>query len=310
MPVPIATYLRQHLTGQLASRGLTDQKIAPVVEDVRCRLTSLLSRWDDLAFCKTLLFLGREEATFYDPADADLNVRSLVVMAIRNSLVENLASTPEAARRMGAAGPVLLDRDMPTITSDAVRFFSEVNLSDLARASAGDIGGADAFSGLPTAYPAAWRALSELSTLEGAESDYPAVPANLPGFAVGRSLPAGWQAGESPSQVLSGMERAIEPPLLRVLRLIKNGVVPALFADSFKMITRHPAKLLEVIEFVLSSDRAVVTHNYYINNGHVAQRIPLLRPAHTVREARDKFQDLSGLSPGHERALREISAYL
>jgi hypothetical protein len=48
--VPIATYLRQHLAGQLATRGLTDQQIDPVVDDVRGRLTSLLSHWDDLPF--------------------------------------------------------------------------------------------------------------------------------------------------------------------------------------------------------------------------------------------------------------------
>ena len=308
--MPIATYLRQRLAGQLATRGLTDQQIAPVVDDVRGRLTSLLSHWDDLPIRQALLFIGREEATFYEPSGTDLNVRSLVVMAIRNSFVENLASTPEAARQMGVAGPVLLDRDIPTITGEAIRFFSDVDLADAARASAGVAGRADGFSCLPAAYPAAWRALTELSSLQGAESHYPAVPTKCPCVTVGRSLPTSWQAGESRSQVLSGMERAIEPPLQRVLRLIKNGVVPALFADSFKMITRHPGKLLEVIEFVLSSDRAVVTHNYYLTNGHVAQRIPLLRPAHTVREARDKFHDRSGLSPCHDRALREIAAYL
>jgi flagellar motor switch protein FliM len=76
------------------------------------------------------------------------------------------------------------------------------------------------------------------------------------------------------------------------------------------MITRHPDKLFEVIEFVLNNDRTVVTHNYLIKNGHVAQRMSLLRPAHTVREARDKFQDRSGLSDAHDQAIREIASYL
>jgi hypothetical protein len=102
----------------------------------------------------------------------------------------------------------------------------------------------------------------------------------------------------------------IEPSLQRVLRLVLHGIVPALFSDSFKMITRNPAKLFEVLEFVLCQDRAVVTHNYYVRNGYVARRSPLLRPAHTTQQAREKFQNCAGLGRTHEVALRAIAAYL
>jgi hypothetical protein len=310
--VPVTTYLEHYLSPQLASHGLIDRQITPVLEDVRARLTSLLYRWNDPKVRPTLLFPGREEATFYEPSDADLEIRSLVVVAIRNSCLEHLASTPEAARHLGVADQAIPDRDIPAITGGAISYFRQLDLGQVATTQAHVANAADVYGDLPARYPAAWQATSRLASLgeDEREASYPAVPARAPAIPVGPSLPQRWNPAFRRGQVISGMERGIEEPLQRVLRLIKNGIVPMLFSDSFKMITRNPIKLFEIIEFVLGNGRAVVTHNYYLENGYVARRRPLLRPAHTAPEAREKFQNRCGLVQKHDAALREIAAYL
>jgi hypothetical protein len=305
----VEEYLGCHLAPVLGAHGLTDAQIAPVLDDVACRLYAVLRRWNDVCWRRTVLFLGREEATFYEPADADLDIRSLVVVAIRNSLIEHLASTAEAARSLGVDDQVIPDRDIPRLTGAAIAFFRHVDFASVA-ADRDASPRFNPFADLPRKYPTAWQALAALAALGDTEWSYSPVVAKPPLVAIGVSLPQSWHPALRRDQVISGMERSIEPALQRVLRLIKNGVVPALFADSFKMITRDPAKLLEVIEFVLCHDRPVVTHNYFLSNGYVARRQPLLRPAHTAPEAREKFHDRSGLVERHDRALREIASFL
>lgn len=305
----INDYLEQDLAPHLVARGLTGNQLRTVLDDVRTRLSSLLSYWTDEPVRQTLLLPGREEATFYEPTSADLDVRSLVVMAIRNSRLEDLASTPEAARQLGRADQVLRDRDIAAITGEAIRYFEAVDLQKLGRAVRSASIPGDPFAGISAAYPAAWRAVGELGRLAGAERTYSPVGAKVPNLALGPSLLAGWHVASRGSHVVSGMDGSIEPSLQRVLRLVKNGVVPALYADSFKMITRHPGKLFAVLEFVLGNNRAVVTQNYYLSNGFVARRIPLIRPAHTTEQARAKLRDNSGLCTRHAGALREMIVY-
>lgn len=304
--MPIETYLQFHLIPHLGTRGLDDAQIQMVADDVRRRLASLLGRWSEQRFRETVLLLGKAEATFYEPEDVDLLVRSLVVVAVRNSRLEDLSSTPEAARHLGLSHAVLPDADLPMLTREAARYFAEV---DLAAASA-RVGipppADDVFGKLPTRFPVAWRALAELAALPCGDATYAPLPARPPALRLGRPVEArlSTMAG---AHIVSGMERGIEPELQRLLRLVKTGLFPGLFADSFKMITRDPEKLFAVIEFVLGHGRAVVTHNYYLRNGYVARRTPLLRPAHTLQEAQAKFHDSQGLLASHAEIIARFA---
>jgi hypothetical protein len=280
-----------------------------VAEDVQARLTSVLSRWNSTRVRATLLLPGREEATFYEPTEASLDVRSLVVVAIRNSRLEDLASTRDVARKYGAVGPVIPDQEIPSITAEAVRYFASVDLRCSAKLLSGTVLIGDPFCGLAAAYPAAWRAVSELAKLGDEDRSFDVVEARLPELPLGPPISAGWRTTARGSHVVSGMDSSIEPALQRVLRLVRNGIVPALYADSFKMITRHPRKLFAVLEYVLGHGRPVVTQNYYLRNGYVACRRPLVRPAHTLEEARAKLRDEAGVAVEHARALREMLGY-
>src|SRR5437870_145522 len=83
-------YTRSVLAPQLRSLGLTKKQRAIIVADITMRLESLLSHWHDLGFRRTILLLGTEEGACWEPASANLDVRALVVVAVRNSLIEDI----------------------------------------------------------------------------------------------------------------------------------------------------------------------------------------------------------------------------
>jgi hypothetical protein len=86
-------YAQSVLGPQLQSLGLTKSQRKIVAEDVTQRLESLLSHWSDVPFRRTVLAIGTEEASFWEPGSATLDIRSLVVVAVRNSLVTDLNAT-------------------------------------------------------------------------------------------------------------------------------------------------------------------------------------------------------------------------
>ncbi|HEX5414149.1 MAG TPA: hypothetical protein VFZ25_00685 [Chloroflexota bacterium] len=300
--MPIEAYLQNHLIPQLSVRGMDDDQIHRVADDVGRRLASVLSRWNDGDFREAILVLGEEEAAFWEPEDVDLAIRSLVVVGVRNSLVEDLSSTTEAARGLGLSRAVLPDGEMPLLTREAIRYFDSVELEKECRSIAVPPPPQDVYGPLQTKYPLTWRALTELSELPHGEAAYAPLAARAPALAVGRPVDLHLTTLGSP-RFLSGMAAEIEPELQRLLRLARSGIYPGLFSDSFKTITRNPQKLFAVMEFVLAHGQAVITHNYYLRNGYVARRTPLVRPAHTVEEIQAKFQDYSGLLPGHAEAI-------
>jgi len=64
---PIDVYLHEHLAPQLAAYSLVGEHAAVLLEDVRARLASVVCRWHDVDFRRTILHIGMEEGYFYDP---------------------------------------------------------------------------------------------------------------------------------------------------------------------------------------------------------------------------------------------------
>src|ERR1700682_4837373 len=83
-------YTQSVLVPQLRSLGLTKRQREIVAEDVTQRLESLLSHWDDVPFRRTVLVMGTEEASYWEPRSASIEIRSLVVVGVRNSLLTDL----------------------------------------------------------------------------------------------------------------------------------------------------------------------------------------------------------------------------
>jgi hypothetical protein len=128
-------------------------------KDIRKRLLSIISRWNDLDYRRTLFVTGVEEAYFYNPP-VNIEIRCLVVLAIRNSIIEDLASTDQAAKSFGLEKTLIPDLDIRKFTTDAINFFSKFNFEndDCIPLSPED----DVYGSLETSYPLSWNVIKEL----------------------------------------------------------------------------------------------------------------------------------------------------
>ena len=111
-------YVQEILTPWPHARGLPTKAVPQVADDVRQRLLSALSRWNTVDDRRTLLLLAREEAVFYEPRTVPLDIRALVVLCVRNSLVEDWCSVAA-----GGKSP-LNDADVIDLTRTAITYFA------------------------------------------------------------------------------------------------------------------------------------------------------------------------------------------
>jgi hypothetical protein len=298
-------YLGAHLDRRLRALGLRQEERALVLGDVGIRLVSVLGRWRDQEARRTVLLPGREESSFYEPASADPDIRALVVVAVRNSLLEDFAA--DAGR---AAVPFIGDQDIPDITKDAIRFFATVDLDAPVQAYEGE-GESDLFAEIGREFPAAWTALSRLALPDAHEVIYAPTRSAPPGLGVEvgaePDIPIDGERLAAP--VLSGMAAEIDAQLVQMLALVRDGLPFAVFG-SFKHCTRNPMKLCRVLEFILGHGGAFVTPNYFISDGYVSRRRALLRPAHFAQDVLGQLRSLSGISRRHKEALRLATSSL
>ncbi|TCP53420.1 hypothetical protein EV586_106169 [Tumebacillus sp. BK434] len=261
----------------LQHKELNADTVAAVTGDIEQRLTALLARWNDTGYRAALLQPALEEATFYMPFHREAG--PLVVLAIRYSpLLQDLH---------GAHG-LLDDTDIRAITTQAVEFFSGVDLA----AAAGELStpDADPFHHLPAQYPLAWAAFDQLARSTRLPKTYEAVTA------AGSELPP--------------LEQFADGSLLEDLQGIERGEISFLFRDSFKMISRDLDQLFAVLEFVLRANKTVITHNFYLSNGMVSRRNPLLKPASKPGDIAKKFDNKKGLVSRHKDSLRLIKKFI
>ena len=231
MNVLVQAYLRHYLKPRLASYGLEDEQVDQVAEDIGHRLSSVVHRWNDPCFRDPILVLGEEEATFWRPEEVDLTTRSLVVVGVRNSLLEDLSSTPEAAKKFRLKGAILPDAEMPKLTREAIRYFAEQDLRWGCQRVTAPSGLHDVFGDLPAQSPVTWRALTELAAVRDGELVLYARSSRAAPLPIGRPAELSLGSREGP-RVLSGMAEQIEPELQRMLRLVRTGLYPGIFSDS------------------------------------------------------------------------------
>jgi Resolvase, N terminal domain len=141
------------LAPQLQRYGVEQHGIDRIVADSNSRLHGILSRWHDEDWRDTLLEMGREEGIFFLPADTPLAIRSLVVVAIRNSLLEDW----HVKREYGGQGRKIDDIRMRWITAEAIRYFDACALSTLPDAS---FFPENPFAELEQQFPLAWHIFS------------------------------------------------------------------------------------------------------------------------------------------------------
>jgi hypothetical protein len=289
----IQGYTQSLLAPQLQSLGLNRRQRLIVVEDVTQRLESLLAHWHDLPFRRAILVLGTEEAAFWEPRTADREIRSLVVVTIRNSLITDLNASRAYTVALRSRKERLPDRRMPWITAEAAKFFQEANLELVKVQPARDL-----FGSLPRRFPNAWHVLSLL----GSSSDNE-IPCELP---MAQAEPMDFsrsQCAKVHTEIESGIDPGLNDFLVGFLKKVERGEANLFFSSAFKGITRNPEKLLAIIDHILRFGGTVLTPNYLLSPGYVARRSPLLRPAHYTSEIAAQIINPVGLTERHKEAL-------
>lgn len=298
---PINVYVNDYLAPLLDSFEVDSSVISKVANDIENRLLSLISHWNNIDFRRTILITGLEEAYFYNPPN-NLEVRELVVVAIRNSLIEDISSTNRAAKKIGLTKPIINDTDIKVITEQAINFWSKVDLDKLSTELSYEQN--NIYAKLQYKYPVTWRALSYLSSWFNTYQVYE--PLIKPQFQLDSHNLLINMKNNVNEVIESGLDPNFDDKLMFLLNSIVNGKISYFFVDSFKMISRNPEKLFKVIEIVLRANAAVVMCNFYISNGYVARRKELLRPAHTTNDVIFKLNNLNGLRKTHREALKIV----
>jgi len=157
-------YLFGVLSPQLQRYEVEQQGIDQIVTDIDNRLHGILSRWHDEDWRDTILEIGREEGTFFLPNNTSLFVRALVVVAIRDSLLEDW----HVEREYGGQGKKIDDIRMRWITAEAIRYFDACALSTLPDASASL---ENPFADLEQKFPLAWYIFSMLAEASREEDE-------------------------------------------------------------------------------------------------------------------------------------------
>jgi hypothetical protein len=293
----IQGYTQSLLLPQLRSLALSKRQREIVVEDVSRRLESLLSHWSDLAFRRTILILGTEEASFWEPYTASLEIRSLVVVAVRNSLIEDLGASHPYTKVLESRKKLLRDEQMPSITSEATKYFEAANLDAVQVQPKRDL-----FGDLRRRFPNAWHALSLLSGSSESEiaCELPIVEAESMDSSASK-----WEV-QHRNVVASGIDPRLDAHLVDMLRQIKLREVQMFFSPSFKFITRNPEKLLFVIDYVLRYGGTLMTLNYLLSPTYLTRRNPLIRPPHYTSEIEAQVANPVGLSERHKELLASL----
>jgi hypothetical protein len=300
----VEDYLNQVLSPQLGACGLNLKQRELVSWDIRERLISVMGNWKDESFREAVLLLGLEDAAFYEPGDVDIEIRALVSVAVRNSMLEDLTATYPYKREFASIAECLPDSYVPEITRSAAIFFAEGWrrqpdwMVDTPRM--------DIFRLLAAKYPLTWQRLTQLATSSEQEHF-------LQGETVVQrpvTLPGGSAARATTWAIVSGYSPVIDPALASILNGIVSGDTPYFYSPCFKTVTRNPEKLLYIIETILCAHKSFVTLNYLIEPAYISRRAPLLPPLHLKSELAYKLTDHTGLTQKHRQVLQGVSEEL
>ena len=244
-----------------------------------------------------------EEASGYMPDTANIAIRSLVVVAIRNSLLEDMGTTlPYHKQFQTGHSPIVEDADMPIITSEAIQFFDSAYRRNCFFPVEVDPQ-SDIFVTLRQAYPVTWNIFRAASQLTGGQQQIPQSDSPPPvfDFPESISMPLGIQAVTS-----SGIDPRYDHAICEILSAVRTGSRNLVFFPTFKWLTRLTEKLFRVFEFILCSGARIVTLNYCFSRDSICKRRFFLRPPHYVDEIAEQLRDTRGLCKQHREALALI----
>ena len=299
MPQEVSRYLNESLRPALLKFGADENFMDRLLQTVKTQMDSALRNWRDEAFRKTITLLVSEEAPFYRP-DAPLDVKSFVVLTVRNSPFETLQS--DFYERAGLRQPIS-DEQIRKITAGAIVYFKNYDLTSLSDGE--DADGEDVYRTLSKRYPVAWNALNALANSKENSCEFPPLTRADAEEFIANFKTQQTSSAAAVQSVKDGFENSLDPEMLRLLTHNVTNRVP-FYVDCFKMISRNPNVVLSVLEHLLVSGLTLITANYLITNGHAEKRKNVIKAAHTAKEIKRHLTNLNGISPLHRKWLAAI----
>ena len=256
-----------------------------ILNDIKNRMCSLLSRWNQEDFRRTILFVTDEEALFYKPA-APKDVKRFVVAAIRNSMLEVAASVNCNELKMREP---LSDEKIRIITSSAICYFKECQFETL-QEEARNLRYIDVYGEAIQKYPLAWTVLKRAAAANNSEEEFEKIQG-----ANQRNIGEDFGINTCKTAICDGYSLEFDDYLKETLGDVVSGRVEIFYVDSFKGLTRNFEKILHVLQIVLQHENAFVTCNYYISNGRIEKRKKILRAFHSEKDMFDNMRNINGL---------------
>lgn len=300
MSKEVSQYVTDVLRPQLLSFGVDSQYIEEISHVVETQMLSALQSWNQEEFRKTLMLLVSEEAPFYQP-DAPLEIKSFVVLTLRNSPFESLQSKAYAETGLKHE---LSDAQVIRLTGDAIRFFRDYRLETLAD-NAATVSIENIYSNLAENYPVAWNALKELANSLENTCSFPALTRIDAEEYSTKILCLATEKTSGIRSIKDGFDKNIEPTLAQQLKYVFNSN-SYFFVDCFKMLSRNPELLFSVLEFLLINSIPFVSVNYYLSNGYAEKRRNILKAAHNNKEIKKHLSNMNGISQLHRNLLTSL----
>lgn len=268
-----------------------------ILEDIKNRMCSLLSKWHDEQFRNTILFVTDEEALFYEPLTAADDVRRFVVATIRNSMLEVAASKNCVQFKMPTP---LSDDKIREITSEAIAYFRRCDFEELyneARNTEFD----DVYATAIQKYPLAWEILKRTAVMNDKEEFFEKIENCREKEKMGNG-----GISDCGKVIADGFSLEFDEVLRKNLTALASGETDIFLVDSFKVAARNFEKLLHILQIVMENDKVFMTCNYYISNGRSGKRKRILRAAHDAANMFEGFNDAAGLPQFFKELIREI----
>jgi len=290
----IQEYLSDLLNNQL--RDIKFRYREQIVNDIQNRMCSLLTRWEQEDFRRTVLFVTDEEAVFYEPIAAD-DVRRFVVATVRNSMLEVAASINCKQFKMQEP---LSNETIKSITSNAISYFKQCKF-EILQNEAENLKHVDVYGEAIPKYPLAWtvlkRAALSSDTVDVFEKMYEVNYGNEEDeFLENKCIEV----------ICDGYSLEFDDYLKEELGNVMSGRLDIFYVDCFKGLSRNFEKVLHVLQIILQSGKAFVTCNYYISNGRIEKRRKILRAFHCQKDMFDNVRNLNGLPAFFKSVLREM----
>lgn len=293
-------YIENILKPKLNNLGVSKSFIKRVSDVIYLQANSLLRHWDDITFKKTILLLGLEEGMFYDPK-SKTEIKSFVVMAIRNSPLETIQSDSYTQAGMKR---IATDKDIKSITSSAIAYFSKQDFHTM-NSYAKTLDLTDYYFECLRSHPVAADALYQTANSSSKIINYPKTQTTTPYELSELKLYTdnNCDIDKVTTSVYDGYTPDLDPMLAKILINLSSENSGSFFVDCFKSVTRNFNKLMDIIEYLLTREIPFVTANFYFENGHTEQRGKLLRAAHTNAEREYNLSQNKGLGYKHQQAI-------